>query len=193
MSWKKNFEVETVIENAMDVFWERGFESTTITDITEATGVQRQSLYNAVGDKRKLFILSLLKYETERRQSTLASLEALGTPLASIQAFFAKAVEQCAEGADKRGCFLVNTALGMPSEDEEVHQLVSAALESTRAFFKRLIEHGKILGEIPQTVDAVATASGLLAALIGIRVLSRGAGDQAVIRQAADQALRLLT
>ena len=58
MPWKKNFDVEEAVESAMEVFWEKGFESTTITDITEATGVQRQSLYNAVGDKRKIFLRS---------------------------------------------------------------------------------------------------------------------------------------
>tara|TARA_R110002126_G_scaffold22899_2_gene81185 strand:- start:2818 stop:3399 length:582 start_codon:yes stop_codon:yes gene_type:complete len=193
MPWKKNFDVEEAVESAMEVFWEKGFESTTITDITEATGVQRQSLYNAVGDKRKLFLRSLMKYDTERRRSTLASIESLGTPLESIHAFFARAIEQSTDCANYRGCFLVNTALRLQDHDDEVRDLVSAALEDLRAFFKRLIDHGKVRGEIPSTVDASATASTLLAIIFGMGVMARGSCGDDVIRQAADQALSLLT
>ncbi|MFT5288091.1 MAG: TetR/AcrR family transcriptional repressor of nem operon [Planctomycetota bacterium] len=88
---------------------------------------------------------------------------------------------------------MVNTALGLQGHDEEVQLLVSAALQDFESFFVRLIDHGKLFGVIPVTVKADATASGLLAALIGICVMARGAGDDEMMRQAADQALRLLS
>lgn len=192
MPWKKNFDEEEALENAMKVFWEKGYASTSISDLTKATGVQRQSLYNAFGNKRKLFIRSLLKYNTDRRQQKLAMLESRGKPLESIQAMFAMVAEQSMSQVDKRGCFLVNTALSLPAHDDEVHLLVTSAIEDFRAFFKRLIEHAKVREELPATVDTDAVASGLLAAVMGIRVMSRGSGNERVIRQAADQALRLL-
>eukprot|EP00913_Durusdinium_trenchii_P006232 g5844.t1 len=158
----------------MDLFWRKGYHSTSISDLTEATGVQRQSLYNAIGDKRDMFIRSLLRYNTEVRQRLQASLEARGDPVGSIRLLFDTVLCQCAEDPDKRGCFLVNTALALESQDDEIRLLVASAIEETRMFFEKLIEHGKVRGEISRDVDSAAAAAGLLATLVGIRVLARG-------------------
>ena len=193
MPWKKTFEVEDAVEAAMMVFWAKGYEATSIADLTEATGVQRQSLYNAIGNKQQIFVRSLLRYDTERRQRRLAELEARGTPLASIRAFFAWIVQQSGEASGRRGCLLVNTALAIQGHDDEVKLLVSSAVDDLRRFFQRTIAHGKVIGEISESVDADATASGLLAALMGIRVMARGSTSDEVLRQAGEQALRLVT
>jgi len=188
MPWKKNFDEGEVLERAMKVFWEKGYEATSIRDLMEATGVKRQSLYNTFGGKREFFIRTLLKYDTERRQNALAAYEARGTPLDSIKAIFDQAVGDPLS----RGCFLVNTALELQRHDEEIKMLVSAAVEDFRGFYERLIEHGKVQGEIPPTVDASTAAAGLLAALFGLRSMGRGAATEEMLRQAAAQAMKLL-
>ena len=192
MPWEKNFDVEETIGKAMQVFWEKGYEGASIADLTEATGVKRQSLYNAIGDKRRFFVRSLLKYDTENRQATLASLEARGEPRQAIVDLFAGIAQEAIEDPARRGCFLVNTALELARHDDEVRTLVTSALEDFRAFFERMIEHGKVRGEIPETVDAAAAASGLLGLFLGIRVLARGAGERVALQQMAAQATRLL-
>ncbi len=192
MPWKKNFEIDETLDRAMEVFWQKGFDGTSLTDLIEATGVQRQSLYNAIGDKRKIFIRSLLRYDTEQRQRTLSSLEAIGEPRASLQMTFDAVVEQSSQDLNKRGCFLVNTALGIQAHDEEVQLLVRSALEDFRKFFEKQIEFGKIRGEFSKDLDSAAVASGLLGIFIGIRVMARGATGTTVLRQMADQAMRLL-
>lgn len=192
MPWEKNFDIEETIERAMQVFWKKGYEGTSIADLTEATGVKRQSLYNAIGDKRRFFVRSLLQYDAKNRQATLASMEARGEPRQAIVDLFAGVAKEAIEDPKQRGCFLVNTALELGQHDAEVQTLVAAALEDFRAFFERMIEHGKVRGEIPETVEAAATASGLLGLFIGIRVLARGAGESITIQQMAAQANRLL-
>jgi len=189
MPWEKNFDKNEALEKIMKVFWEKGYEATSITDHTEATDVKRQSLYNTFGNKRKLFIQALLKFYAERQQEALASFESRGTPKDSIMTI----LTQAAEDPRKRGCFLTNTALQLHAHDEEVKKLVATAVEDFRKSFERLIEHGKMLGEISSTVDTTAAASGLVAALYGIRALGRGAADKKMLRQVADQALRLLS
>jgi len=188
MPWEKNFDQEEAIERIMEVFWQKGYEATSLTDLTEATGVKRQSLYNAFGGKRDLFVRALKKFDAERQRGVLAEIEAQGEPLKAIHDVFDQAVE------DKltRGCFLVNTSLEIQMHDEEVKSLASAAVEDFRSFYERTIDHAKERGEIPVTVDTSAAASALLAALFGIRVMGRGAVGRDVLRQVADQALRLL-
>lgn len=192
MPWRKYFDVDEALERAMEVFWQKGFEGTSLTDLIEATGVQRQSLYNAIGDKKRIFIRSLLRYDTEQRQRMLSSLEARGEPHLSLQMLFDAVVDQSAKDLNKRGCFLVNTALWLQAHDDEVKMLVSSAFEDFHKFFEKQIEHGKIRGEFPSDLDSAAVASGLLGAFIGIRVMARGAAGTPVLRQMADQAMRLL-
>jgi len=172
----------------MLVFWENGYEATSLADLIEATGVQRQSLYNAFGGKRELFVRALLKFDAERQRSVLADIEARGEPLKAIKDVFDQAVEDPL----KRGCFLVNTSLEIQAHDEEVKLLAEAAVKDFRRFYERMIEHAKVRGEICATIDTSAAASGLLAALFGMRVMGRGTTSKDVLRQVADQALRLL-
>jgi len=172
----------------MFLFWEKGYEATSITDLIDATGVKRQSLYNAFGGKQELFVRALLKFDAERQRSVLAALEAKGTPLDSIKAVFDLAVEDPL----KRGCFLVNTALEIQGHNEEVKIQAATAVEDFKNFYERLIDQGKEVGEIPTSVDTAAAASGLLAALFGMRVMGRGTCSPETLRQVADQALRLL-
>jgi len=135
-----------------------------------------------------LFVRALKKFDAERQRGVLAEIEAQGEPLKAIHYVFEQAVE------DKltRGCFLVNTSLEIQMHDEEIKSLASAAVEDFRNFYERTIDHAKERGEIPVTVETSAAASALLAALFGIRVMGRGAVGRDVLRQVADQALRLL-
>lgn len=192
MPWKKNFEVDDAIADAMRVFWAKGYENTSIADLTEATGVKRQSLYNAIGDKRALFVKALLRYDADYRRAALSGLEARGEPRAAIQDLFFGAAKEAADDQEQKGCFLVNTSLEMSLHDPVVRTLVSSSLEDFRRFFERMIEHAQVRSEISKTIDPEATASGLLGMFVGIRVLARGAVSKEILRHQAEQAVRLL-
>ena len=135
----------------------------------------------------------MLKYDTEKRKTFLASFESKGKPLEAIHALFDTLVEQAKTDETKRGCFLVNTALAIQQHDDEITHLVSAAVEDLRMFFVRLLQHGVVRGEIPKEKNIDSLAAGLVGLLFGIRVLSRGAVDEKTLRQMSDQALALLT
>ena len=64
MARTKEFDQEQALDAAMNLFWERGYEATSIQDLVEATGVQRQSLYDTFGSKHELFLQSLMRYQT---------------------------------------------------------------------------------------------------------------------------------
>jgi len=67
MPWEKSFSEEDAIAKAMYLFWERGYESTSVNELLEETGISRSSLYNAFGGKQKLFVRALEKYDLELR------------------------------------------------------------------------------------------------------------------------------
>ena len=191
MPWEKSFDEETAIENAMQVFWEKGFEPASIADLLEGTGLNRGSLYNAFGGKQQLFVKALQKYDRER-QTMLAKLEALDDPNKAISTFFDNTVEKTVADHDHKGCFLFNTALQINTHDEEVNTIVTNGVREIEAFFRRSIEVGQARGEMPKELVPEATAKTLLALIVAIRVLGRGVFAEAALRTIADGGKRLI-
>lgn len=192
MPWEKSFDIDDAVDRATELFWEKGYHSTSLADLMKATGVQKGSFYNAFGNKKKLFTMSVLKYEREQRKEILAELELLGDPLQAIETFFDSLIEQSITDEKKKGCFLINLALDMPNQDEDIQIIVKKGLGETEAFFERQIALGLEMGAIPQTVDAKREASGLMTLLVGLRVLSRGTYSTDALYTIKNQALRLL-
>lgn len=193
MPWEKTFEEADVVEQAMQVFWEKGYAATSISDITDATGIKRGSLYNAFGGKHDLFVQALQKYGGERRTNNLRMLESVEDPREAITMFFDVLVKATVDDPDRKGCLLFNTALEYSSHDDDVRQLVSDGVNEVVAFFEGQIRRGKELGSIPNSVDTRSAAKALVALAVGIRVLGRGAFGKTALRQVARQAVDLIS
>lgn len=192
MPWEKSFDEDAVVEKAMKVFWEKGYEATSINDLIKGTGIGRGSLYNAFGGKQSLFHQALLKYHSENHRATLAKLEALDDPLKAIHGLFDAVTRQTIADKEKKGCFLINTTLELWAHDAKTRALIKQGHDETIAFFRRCIEVGQARKEIPPSVDPLATAKVLLSLMIALRVLGRGAFTDKDLREFADQADRLL-
>ena len=193
MPWEKAFDETDVINKVMHVFWEKGYEATSISDLTEATGIQRGSLYNAFDGKKELFMKSLLKYDVEQRRAMLKQLESMDDPLKAFSVLFDTLVQRAIDDPKKKGCFLVNTSLYISQQDEEIQRIVTEALNEFAMFFERLIKRGQKLGVIPATVSARPTSQALLSIVVGIRVIGRGTLNKDALQQIAKEAKRLIS
>ncbi len=191
MPWEKSFDEDVALEKAMHVFWAKGYEPASITDLLEGMGLNRGSFYNAFGGKKQLFVKALSKYD-RGRQATLARLEALDSPKQAIATFFDDIVAGTVADQDHKGCFVFNTALEISSHDEKVRGIVINGVRETEAFFRRCIEVGQARREIPGALDPEATAKALLALIVAIRVLGRGVFEEAALRTIAGQGKRLI-
>ncbi len=192
MPWEKSFNEETALEQAMQVFWKKGFEPASIADLLQGTGLNKGSLYNAFGGKHQLFVKALRKYDRDHRQGMLARLEALDDPKKAIATFFDAIVAETVADRDHKGCFLFNTALELTTHDEEVNAIVTNGVRETEAFFRRSIEVGQARGDLPEELDPEATAKALLALIVAIRVLGRGVFAEAALHTIADAGKRLM-
>lgn len=193
MPWEKSFDIDHAVKRAMNVFWLKGYEATSMSDLTEEMQINKGSLYNAFGSKKQLFTRALLKFETENRQHRLAKLEAIDDPKRAITLLFEGLISESAADSACKGCFLVNTALELPSHDEDVRTLVVEALDDFETFFKRLIVRGHRQGTIPKNVKAGQTAKSLLSLAIGLRVLARGACEASALHAIKRDAVRLIS
>ncbi|WP_375748121.1 TetR/AcrR family transcriptional regulator [Vibrio sp. HN007] len=192
MPWEKSFNIDDAIDRATELFWEKGYQSTSLSDLMKATGVQKGSFYNAFGSKKKLFTLSLIKYEREQRKDVLVKLEELNNPLQAIETLFDMLIEQSITDIKKKGCFLVNMALDLPNQDEDIQSIVKKGLGDTETFFERQLTLGLEMGVVPNQIDPKREAIGLMTLLVGLRVLSRGTFDIESLTTIKNQAMRLI-
>jgi TetR/AcrR family transcriptional repressor of nem operon len=192
MPWEKNFDTDEAIDKATQVFWAKGFEATSLADLLKEMGINKGSFYNAFGSKKSLFTQSLLKYDREQRRQVLEQLSSLQDPILAINTLFDALVEQSLADVERKGCFLVNTALDLPNHDEDIQKTVKKGLNDFEAFFEQQVRLGISTGVIPDRVNITVTAKGLLTLVVGLRVLARGVFDQASLTAIKTQARDLI-
>lgn len=191
MARKKEFDVDTVLKKAMEAFWNRGYEATSLNDLLDSMQIQRASLYNTFDDKRTLFLNALRRYDI-MRQTEIAALAKAHSPRQAILSLFRDTITAVVKNGARDGCFLVNTALELSPHDQEVAQVVGRAFIKRERFFRKMIEKGRASGEIAKSVVPTQTARALLSLFIGLRVLSRSRPEKLLLQSISQQAETLL-
>src|ERR1700740_3116557 len=158
----REFDETAALDAAIECFWRRGYEATSLRDLTAAMGLTAPSLYNAFGDKEELFALALERYLDRNTRGRLRRLEETLAPKQAIARFFAEIVEHSVNDRQRKGCFLVNSALEVAPHHADCRAVVAAQFGDIEAFFKRCIRRAQADKTIPAQVDAVDTARLLL-------------------------------
>ena len=192
MPWEKQFDVDEVLDRAMQLFWNQGYEATSMQDLVDRTGINRGSLYATYRDKHALFLAALRRYADRIHYRRLADLEAKYGPRETIRQLFLAYTTEPSEKGGARGCFLTNTALELATHDREAGEIVAQAQKKTEAFFARMIRKGKADGEVAPHVKEPEAAAALLASLIGLSVLTRSRPERALLHRIVDDAVRHL-
>ena len=131
MPWERQFNETEALNKAMQAFWARGYEATSIQDLVEAMGLHRGSIYAAFGGKRQLFMKALEYYEAEHRRAWLQTLRLHHGPRAAILAVFDGAIGAALSDGSRSGCLLVNTAIELSPHDAEIAKTVATGLRET--------------------------------------------------------------
>jgi TetR/AcrR family transcriptional repressor of nem operon len=185
----KAFDETEALEAAMGCFWEHGYAATSVRDLTERMGIAGPSLYNAFGDKRALFVRALEHYCAVLTRERLERLETTAPPTQRIPLFLGEIVDRSCEDKQRRGCFLINSAIEVAPHDPALAEVVSIHLAEVRAFFIRSLTSAKAAGQIPSSLDTEASANHLMAVLLGIRVLARTGAERSVLESIVSGAL----
>ena len=193
MPWEKDFDVDVAIGRAMKIFWAKGYEATSISDLVAAMQINKGSLYNAFGSKKKLFTRALLNYDRENQQALLSQLEAMDDPVLAIRTLFDSVIAESEADSERKGCLLVNTALELPHHSKDIQDMVTAALKDVEGFFERAIKRAQTRGQVPSTLDASESAKSLLSQMVGLRVLARGVFDMTSLSAIRTRALQQIS
>jgi TetR/AcrR family transcriptional regulator, transcriptional repressor for nem operon len=187
----KQFDRDEVLGNALDVFWSRGYDATSLDDLTDAMGIGRASLYNEFGDKHTLFIEALDCYRVERLARITEVLTAAPSARAGIAAVFRGTVESLWADEGRRGCLVVNSTAELAASDAAVAARAAESFERTAGVFRSALMRGKRTGELDADLNVRATARHLASALNGLRLLAKVA-DRRVADDVVEVALKAL-
>lgn len=192
MARPREFDVDSALEHAMDVFWSKGYEATSLDDLCNATGLSRSSLYATFGSKRELLLQTVDRYVELRAPRIEAILEQSANLPEGIAALLREFIDQIVAGAGRRGCFLGNCAAELPSGDPTALARVRQGLERMEATFRHGLAEAQRRGELPSGADVDALARFLTASFQGLRLVGKVNPDRAVLEDIAATMLQCL-
>lgn len=188
----KQFDEEEVLAKAMELFWKKGYNGTSIQDLVDHLGVNRASLYNTFGGKDALFRRSLQLYRAQNIQQIAGFLRRQPSIREGIRSLFLMAADRCVRDTDRKGCFVVNTATELiPGHPEMLHLL----LDNQTAFeqlFLEVLEEGVQRGEISSDTNVAATAAFLFTLYNGLNVIAKINPDPAHLNRTLEVGLSVL-
>lgn len=191
----KSFDPDVALESALQLFWTKGYEQTSMQDLVDAMGINRGSLYDTFGDKHQLYRLSVERYldwYTLRGMRAVMATEEY-SPGAQLALLFDRLVEEGAGVNRERGCLLTNTITELGHRDSEITELVADGIRRVEDTLTALVRAGQEKGEFTSTEDPRALARFLVNSIQGIRVLSRVYGERGPLADIARIALATLT
>jgi TetR/AcrR family transcriptional repressor of nem operon len=192
MARPRKFDEATALDAAIECFWRRGYQATSLRDLTESMGLSAPSLYNAFGNKEELYARALDRYLDRTTRDRLRRLEESYQPLEAIRCFFAEIIEHSAKDRLRKGCFLVNSALEVAPHDSACRAVVTEQFDAIEAFFRRRVLSAQAEGTASAEIDAGDFARLLVGVLLGVRVLARATPDRAALEGVVRPALGLL-
>ena len=163
----KSFDVDDVLDRAVDLFWVNGYAATSMEDLVNHLGINRGSLYSTFGSKQELYELAIERYASVGRDWMAAMVSDPAIPLRDT---INTILTSSAETTDHRGCLLVNTAMERNATDERSLDLTSKALDERRAILAAAFESRR--DELASGVTPDRAADLVLVAAQGLRVVA---------------------
>jgi TetR/AcrR family transcriptional repressor of nem operon len=137
MARPREFDEATALEAAIECFWQRGYGATSVRDLADNMGISTPSLYNAYGDKHALFVQALERYLDQSARALIKQLEDSLPPKQAVCRFIEEIIKRSVNDAERRGCFLVNSALEVAPHDRKLGFFIADRLAEIEAFFYR--------------------------------------------------------
>ena len=172
MGRPKQFDPDVAVDEAMELFWRKGFTDTSPQDLVAQLGIGKGSLYNTFGSKRAVFDLALRRYVDMRVASVVEVLDGPGSVTARLRAALRRLADADVT-LTSRGCLAVNTAVELAGSDKAAANTVGRLFERIEDAFRLVIEEGQRSGEITAGCDSRQLASLLLSSFIGMSVLAK--------------------
>lgn len=172
MARPAQFDRDTVLDKAMQSFWEQGFCATSMANLVEATDLKPGSLYAAFESKQGLFLATLDHYGAHSVKRLRAHLSSMESPLEAIESYFDQLAENIERPSGKNSCFLVNTVLELSQRDEQIRSRINHHFDQIETVLVDALKQACNRGELDADTDCTALAGFLISNIWGLRVLA---------------------
>ncbi|MBV1688599.1 TetR/AcrR family transcriptional regulator [Novosphingobium sp. G106] len=186
----REFDSDEALAAALRVFWQRGYESASMAELTEAMGITKPSLYACFGNKESLFRSALDLYEREKLCYTSTALEADTARGVAERLLRGGLAIQCGE-SDPQGCLSVISTVVCGAEAESIRTEVIARRASSEAALVRRLQRARDEGDLPEHADPEALASYLTTVLQGMSVKASAGACRDVLGRIVDTTLAM--
>ncbi len=188
MGRHREFDVNLALEAALAVFWRKGYEGTSYTDLTQATGVERPGLYSAFGNKQSLFLRALERYYDHHLSFFRAALE-LPTSRQVALHVLRSAVELNTRYPEHTGCLGIHGAIAGSDDVEPIRQALIEARAAGESSLRERFERAQREGDLPATANCSVLAAYVCAMLHGMAVQAKAGFERGMLEMVVDQAM----
>jgi len=188
----KEFNPDDAVEKAMQVFWHKGYEATSMEDLLEAMDLNRGSLYDTFGDKRQLFLKVIDRYCHGFVGEKFSLLDQPGPALPTLRLFIHGMIEGGLADPQRRGCLIANTVMELSPHEKEIAGTLRQILQMVEDNFFRVLARAKQQGELNNDKDPRTLARFLTTMLQGTIVMIKAGASADAVNQAAETALSIL-
>ncbi len=174
MARPREFDIDEVLVKSMQVFWSEGYDGTSLSDIMEATKLQKGSIYKAFKDKHSLFLASLEHYLRMAHEFDKKHLDNSNSPKKAIHSWLHSDLKAVCGQTLKRGCLMINSLNDRAYRDTEVKNLISDHISALEKLLAKAIKRGQEIGEFRDDIKPTETAKIIISLLVGMITLTKG-------------------
>jgi TetR/AcrR family transcriptional regulator, transcriptional repressor for nem operon len=192
MARTKDFDENEVLIKAVNLFWYKGYNGTSIQDLVDGLGISRSSLYDTYGDKHTLFMKALESYQTSASGAMCNIISNNVSAKAAIRRLLELTTLELVGDNQHRGCFMTNAAVEVAPHNAEVNNMICQNDQLIEDAFYQAIKKGQESGEITNKKDARALARFIFNSVQGIRVSAKLTSDKAVFDDIVELTMSVL-
>jgi TetR/AcrR family transcriptional repressor of nem operon len=171
------FDADTVAERAMQLFWQKGYEATSMAELLEAMGIGRSSFYQSFGSKQDVFLLAVQRYRDQLVARLRRSLDEASSGWEFIEATLASVGDGTLTGSGRRGCLVFNAAAELNPGNDEIGARVRAAIEAFTVVFTDAARRARREGDLSSNRDPSLVGRQAVMAMSGLQTLAKAGVD----------------
>ena len=191
MGRPRSFDIDSALDRALQVFWRKGYEGASLSDLTKAVGVNRPSLYAAFGDKEALFRKALDRYLKGPAAYTQEALKE-ATARAVVERLLRGAADLNTASRNPGGCLMVQGALACGEAADSIRKELIACRATGEAALRRRLQRAKSDGDLSATVNPADLARYVATVLYGMAVQAAGGASRSELQHVVEMTLRAL-
>ena len=185
----RRFDRQAALERAMEVFWERGYQAASMTDLTEAMGINSPSLYAAFGSKEELYREAIGHFAATESDAILAPLLEAATARAAIEGYLMASAATFTRPGRPPGCMVVMSAVNAVGVGEETGRILREMRAGSVAMIEERLQRAMAEGELPASLDPRSVASYYVTVQQGMSIQARDGASRAVLEAIAHAAM----